>query len=95
MKHLKINTNLEACGMGNNQEEIAEWVSNCDEWIAFLSHTNVHGIPANEDGARPCDEWFAEQDFLPDDMIVIACEALGWKSVPDTGGLIMTYYEAS
>ena len=92
MKKLKVNLHLEANNMGADQGEIAEYVSNHNSWIEYADAINAAGIPANpEDSSLPSDAWLDSQEFHPDELITEACKNLGWHSVPQCGGLGMSF----
>jgi len=93
MNNLTLDISLEACNMGNQQGEIAEFVENHPLWATYVDKVNQAGIPSHPaDETQPSDEWRDKQSFHPDDLIGEACKVLNWQCVPDTGGLVMNFY---
>ena len=104
---LKLETSLEAIDMGNNQNEIAEWVESNDQWLDFVESINSLDLLVGEDESTPTDQSWDEcvlmvaratttlSFFHPDDLVVEACEALDWHSVPSCGGLSLQFNPAA
>lgn len=104
---LKLETSLEAIDMGNNQNEIAEWVENNDQWLDFVESINSLDLLVGENESTPTDQSWNEcvqmvarattapSFFHPDDLVVEACEALNWHSVPCCGGLSLQFNPAA
>jgi|14BtaG_2_1085337.scaffolds.fasta_scaffold329063_1 hypothetical protein len=72
-KKIKIGFSIEATDMGNNQQDIADWVENY-----------IYEQPQDKQQALLDDA---------DNLITLACNSLGWHSVPQNGGLIVNVWE--
>lgn len=86
---LLLETHLEAVDMGS--QEIAKFIENHPKWLDYVNTVNINGIPPNDSGEYPTDEWLDNEGFHPDDLISEACKHLKWDSVPSTGGLLMNF----
>ena len=89
--NLKLDFHLSNQGLGPDGYEIAEYVEEMDEWTDYVNKINSEPIPADENG-NPTDEFMESRTFFADHLISIACEKLGWHSIPQTGGLEEHYY---
>ena len=92
MKILKLGDYLEAVDMGENQQDLAEWVTSSPKWQRHVERVNLMPIPCAEGDGIPDEEWFDKQTLCPDDLLAEACDKLGWWSQPQVGGLIEYYY---
>ena len=90
---LKLSTKLAACKMGSDQQDVAEWIENHEQWLAFVDRVNLEGIKENGNG-EPHSDWIDDFDFHPDQLIPAACKALKWYSVPESSCIIMSFYQS-
>lgn len=91
-KYLRLEIDLEACSMGINQEDIANYIESRSEWLEFVESVNQAPIPAKDlYPLQPTDDWYDSLSFHPDNLIDAACKALGWISTPTEGGLTMNF----
>ena len=92
MKILKLDDYLEAVDMGENQQDLAEWVTSSPKWQRHVERVNLMPIPCAEGDGIPDEEWFDKQTLCPNDLLAEACDKLGWCWQPQVGGLIENYY---
>ena len=92
IKYLVLHTDLEATDGGKDQQEISDWIENDPRWLAYVEQVNLTPIPEDEDCEYcPTEEWLEAQEFVPDDLVSEACEALGWVSTPESLSLNMNF----
>lgn len=91
MKGFKINRSLEAYNLGPDQSDIVNYIEDCHAWLTYVDYWNELGVPSF-DGEEPCYTWVDVHMLNFNELIESACDALGWESVPQTGGISMSFY---